>query len=95
MVLAEEKKTTKMPHSLILENRKNMTLTGVSDVDSFDEQAVIAYTDLGELTIKGRNLHINKLSVETGELSLEGEIISMSYTENQSSSGGFLSKLFR
>ena len=78
-----------------LENRKNMTITGVSDVDSFDEQAVVAYTDLGELTVKGRNLHINKLSVETGELSLEGEIVSMSYTENQASSGGFLSKLFR
>ncbi len=93
--MTEEKKTVKMPHSLILENRKNMTITGVSDVDSFDEQAVVAYTDLGELTVKGRNLHINKLSVETGELSLEGEIVSMSYTENQASSGGFLSKLFR
>jgi sporulation protein YabP len=93
--LAEEKKAVKMPHSLILENRKNMTVTGVSDVDSFDDQAVVAYTDLGELTVRGKNLHINKLSVETGELALEGEIVSMSYTDNQSSSGGFLSKLFR
>lgn len=93
--MTEEKKAVKMPHSLILENRKNMTITGVSDVDSFDEQAVVAYTDLGELTVRGKNLHINKLSLETGELALEGDIVSMGYTDNQSSSGGFLSKLFR
>lgn len=93
--MAEERKTAKVPHTLILENRKALTLTGVSDVDSFDDQAVVAYTDLGELTVRGKDLHINKLSLETGELALEGEIVSMNYTENQSNSGGLFSKLFR
>ena len=93
--MVDEKRTVKLPHSLILENRKALTLTGVSDVDSFDEQAVVAYTDLGELTVRGKNLHISKLSLETGELTLDGEIGSMVYTENQPKSAGFLSKLFR
>ncbi len=93
--MVDEKNRAKLPHSLILENRKALTLTGVSDVDSFDEQAVVAYTDLGELTIKGQNLHISKLSLETGELTLDGEIYSMTYTENHSSGSGLLSKLFR
>ncbi len=93
--MVDEKRTVKLPHSLILENRKSLTVTGVSDVDSFDEQSVVAYTDLGELTIRGRNLHINKLSLEVGELTLDGEVSSMTYTDNQSNNVGFLSKLFR
>ena len=93
--MADEKKSTKTPHSIIMENRKLLTATGVSDVDSFDEQSVTAYTDLGELSIRGNGLHISKLNVETGDLTIEGEIISLTYSENRSSSGGLLSKLFR
>ena len=93
--MTEDKKTVKIPHSLILENRKSLTATGVSNVDSFDEQTVVAYTDLGELVIKGRGLHINKLNIETGELTLAGDIVSMSYSDNQPSGTGFFSKLFK
>lgn len=92
--MIEEKKTIK-PHNLILEGRKNLIVSGVSDVDSFDDQAIVAYTDLGELTIKGKNLHISKLSVETGDLKVSGEIVSLSYTDNRQVSGGIISKLFR
>lgn len=91
----DEKRTVKLPHNLILEGRKKLTLTGVSDVDSFDDRAVVAYTSYGELTIKGKDLHISKLSLESGELSLDGEISSMSYSESHETSGGFFSKLFR
>jgi sporulation protein YabP len=93
--MVEEKKVAKMPHSLILENRKVLTATGVSNVDSFDEQTIVAYTDLGELVIKGSNLHINKLNIETGELTLNGDVTSMSYSDNQSSNAGFFSKMFK
>lgn len=93
--VSEDRKTTKTPHSLILENRKSLTATGVSNVDSFDEQTVVAYTDLGELTIRGRDLHICKLNIETGELTMTGEISSMSYSESQAAQGGFFSRLFR
>lgn len=90
-----EQKTVHTPHSLILENRKTLTATGVSNVDSFDEQTVVAYTDLGELVIHGTNLHINKLNVDSGELILDGEITSMSYTDNRATTGGFLNRLFK
>ncbi len=90
-----EQKTVKTPHSLILENRKTLTATGVSNVDSFDDQTVVAYTDLGELVIRGANLHIDKLSIDSGELTLDGEITSMSYTENRATTGSLFSRLFK
>ena len=94
--MTEEKKIVgKTPHSVILENRKAFTATGVSNVDSFDEQTIVAYTDLGELVVKGKNLHINKLNVETGELTLDGEISSLSYAEPQATGGGIFAKLFK
>ena len=93
--MTEEKKPAKVPHSLIVENRRSLTATGVSNVDSFDEQTIVAYTDLGQLIIRGSKLQINKLNVETGELTLNGDISSMSYSETQQMRGGFLSKLFK
>lgn len=93
--MADEKRTVKLPHNVILEERKSLVIAGVYDVDSFDDQSVVAYTDLGELTIRGRNLHIKKLSLETGELSLEGEISALLYSDNQKDTGGFFSKLFK
>lgn len=94
--MQEEKSVVKLPHVLTLDNRKSLILSGISDVDSFDEQSVTAYTDIGELTIRGQNLHISKLNLDTGDLELDGLIISMTYTNNQSSSGGGLfSKLFK
>lgn len=90
----DDKRPVKVPHSLIVENRKTLTATGVSNVDSFDEQTIVAYTDLGELIIRGSQLKINKLNVETGELNLTGEIVSMSYSDNKPV-GGFFSRLFK
>jgi hypothetical protein len=55
--MTEEKKVAKVPHSLIVENRCALTATGVSNVDSFDEQTIVAYTDLGELIIRGSHLN--------------------------------------
>lgn len=92
--MTEEKKAAKVPHSLIVENRRSLTATGVSNVDSFDEQTIVAYTDLGELVIHGSQLKINKLNIETGELTLMGEIISMSYSDNKPV-GGLISRLFK
>ena len=91
--MTEEKKQ-KLPHSVILENRKAFTATGVSNVDSFDEQTIVAYTDLGELVVKGSGLHINRQNIETGELTLTGEVDSLTYTQGRQN-GGMLSRLFR
>lgn len=93
--MADDKKIIKSPHNIILEERKNMTVTGVSDIDSFDEETIIVFTDLGELTIRGYNLHINKIDVDDGELSVEGDIYSLAYSDQASQKAGFFSKLFR
>lgn len=91
----EDKKIVPMPHNIIMEDRRLLTVSGVSDVDSFDEQAIIVFTDIGELAIRGNDLHINRLSVEIGELTVEGEISSLTYTDNQPKASGFFSKVFR
>ena len=70
-----------MPHQLILDDRRRLSLSGVSDVDSFDDTTVIAHTTLGDLTLKGQGLHICRLNTETGDLSLEGQIDLLEYTE--------------
>ena len=82
----------KMPHSLILKDRSQLTLSGVTDVDSFDENIITAYTDYGELTVKGEGLHISILNIDTGELSIDGTVASLSYLENQPRSTSFFSK---
>lgn len=81
-----------------LQGRTKITVTGVSDVDSFDEHTVVLYTILGILTVKGADLHINKLNVETGDISVEGEIDSLAYSETNSqkkAAGSLLSRLFQ
>ncbi|MCD7775463.1 MAG: YabP/YqfC family sporulation protein [Clostridiales bacterium] len=89
-----EDKSLSFPQNLTLEDRKLLTVSGVSDIGSFDEQTVAAMTELGELTIKGENLHINRMSTEMGELVVEGEISSLAYTDIQPKSG-FFSRLLK
>ena len=91
--MADEKKVSAMPHNLVLEDRRLLTVSGVSDVDSFDEETVIVFTDSGELTVRGSNLHINRLSVEMGELTVEGKISALIYSEDTTKSGGFFSRV--
>ena len=83
-------------HNAILEDRQKLMLTGVTDVDRFDEKLVVLFTQLGELVIKGSDLHVNEMSLESGELTVEGDICSLTYGEKDSTKKlGFLGKLFR
>lgn len=93
--MAEEKRNINIPHNLILQERKTLSLSGVNEVDSFDEGMIIVYTTMGELTIKGNNLHINKLNLESGDLSVEGDISSLTYQNRDQSAKGIISKLFK
>ena len=90
----DDKNKVVVPHNIILEGRRVLRKSGVQDVDSFDEQTVIAFTDMGELTVRGEDIHISKLNTDTGELSLEGTFYTLSYTDN-TKQGGFFSKLFK
>ena len=83
--------------NLILENRGKLSVSGVNDVLSFDDQVVIVDTELGLLTVKGENIKINKLSLDTAEVIIEGEISNLTYSQNKQdkSSGTLLSKIFK
>ncbi|AAM25582.1 MAG: hypothetical protein XD49_0669 [Caldanaerobacter subterraneus] len=86
------------PHNVSIENREKMSITGVVNVISFDEESVIVETEMGILTVRGQGLHINKLNLDEGQVSLDGEIINLNYSEKGglvSKSGGFISRMFR
>lgn len=67
------------PHMLTIEGRDTLRITGVTDIDRFDEREILLYTSLGELTVTGRELHIGRLSLEEGELDVEGDIRGVLY----------------
>ncbi len=87
----------KMPvHNIILESRSKLSVSGVTDVDRFDENTVLLYTSMGELTVCGTDLHVNDLSVDSGEMNIEGEIRSIVYGDpDRHSPLSFLGKIFR
>ena len=94
--MTEDIKLIKTPHNVIMENRSKVMITGVRDVDTFDEQTIVLVTDSGELTIRGARLHISRFNVETGEIALDGEIIALVYTNDKpQSGGGLLGRLFK
>lgn len=93
--MTDDKKAIKLPHSVIMEDRKKLSISGVTDIESFDEQTIIAVTDLGELTIRGWNLHITRLNLEQTELLVDGEISSLTYTDVRPQAKGFFAKVMR
>ena len=95
----DERKTmsTGIIQNLILENRSKLSISGVLDVLSFDDQVVILETELGLLTVKGENIRINKLSIDTSEVIVEGDISSLAYSDKEAekTKGSFMSKIFK
>ncbi|MFP4698326.1 MAG: sporulation protein YabP [Eubacteriales bacterium] len=93
-----EDKLIKQGHKITLNNRNTGIITGVIDVLSFDADEIILETELGMLTIKGLDLHVNRLSLDKGEVDIDGEIESVMYSNQNAygkSGGSLLGKLFR
>ncbi|MBR3988756.1 MAG: sporulation protein YabP [Clostridia bacterium] len=86
--------TANRPHALTLDNRRILSLSGVLDVQGFDEETVNVVTTLGVLIIKGTSLHISKLSLETSEVVIDGEISSMHYLAG-SEKKGLMARIFK
>ena len=80
--------------SIIIENRKIINLSGVSECLGFDDETILLDTKLGKLTIKGSGLHIQSFNTTTGELTAEGRIHAVAYTVNDTKQS-FLGKIFR
>ena len=83
-----------LPHSLNLEERHRLAVTGVSEVLSFDDNQVVMDTALGLLTVEGEQLHVEKLSLDVGELTLEGTVDSLQYSRSGQKKGSFWSRVF-
>ena len=67
--------------NVILENRKKLTLTGIKDVLSFDDEIIVVESELGLINVKGNDLKVNKISVETGDVIIEGIIKMIEYSD--------------
>jgi len=94
----EEKKLIKSkPHSITIEGRERLIINGVRDVASFNESEVSLETEAGGLIIRGTDLHINRLSIDDGNLFIEGYIISCVYNDkiDIKKTGNFLSNIFK
>lgn len=85
-------------HEFNLLNRKNLNLTGIKKVESFDSEEFLLETEMGYLLVKGENLHLKNLNVEAGEVSIEGKFREMNYLDQYEPGTkvkGFFGKLFK
>ena len=93
-----EEKVSGGASRVTLENRWFVTITGIVDVVSFDENTIVLDTDQGLLTIKGNGLHVSRLTLEKGEVDVDGTVDSLVYSSNEAlrrSGESFLKRLFR
>lgn len=97
--MVDDKKISKpKSQNLILENREKLSVSGVIDVESFNDENIVVETELGILVIRGEDLHISKLNLDNSELNVEGDIISLEYSDSEGSKSkglGFLGRMFK
>ncbi len=84
----------KKQHSLYLENRNGLKLTGVTDVEFFDEETVSAFTDYGLITVSGSSLQVEELNLETGLLEVSGEVTALVYSSKTKKEKNILKRFF-
>lgn len=90
--------TARPSHKLIVHNRKLVAISGVNDVLSFDVSEILLETEQGMLLVKGSDLHVKKLTLEKGEVDIEGHIDSFTYSElvqKEAGGGSWIGRLFR
>lgn len=95
MPYEEKKLRAESAHHVILEEREQLAVSGVEEVESFDENTIVMYTCKGTLVVRGDGLHIEKLSLDGGDLKVEGAIDALSYEDGVREKGGLFSRLFR
>lgn len=85
----------KLPHSAIIEERKKLIFSGVTDVGSFDEESITVFTADDEISVKGEKLQVTELNTESGQFCAEGKINSIVYSDKRTKASGFFAKVFR
>lgn len=84
-----------LPHTFLIENRNKITLTGVTDIGSFDEENIVVFTHYGEINIHGEALQVSNVNIDSGDFSAEGTVISIAYTEKIHKPSSIFSKVFK
>ena len=82
-------------HSVHIDNRMRINITGVMDVESFNEQDVILLTEAGPMNVAGSNLHLSKLNLEDGQICIEGEILALDYEPPETERRGLFGRVLR
>lgn len=95
MAFVDDRARPELSHRIILEEREQLIVSGVEEVESFDESAIYLTTAQGPLEIQGEGLHIEKLSLDGGDLKVEGAIDALMYEEGRGEKPGLLARLFR
>ena len=89
----EGRLTPEAAHHILLEGREQLTVSGVEEVESFDENTIVMVTSKGTLVVRGEDLHIEKLSLDGGDLRVEGTVSALIYETDERPRGGLLSRL--
>lgn len=85
-----------LAHNVIIENREKLSLSGVTDVDNFDDGEILLYTSMGDLSVKGKNLKVEAVSVETGDMRVSGQIKALVWGDkDRTKKLGTFKKIFR
>ena len=95
MPYGEQKPRSEAAHHILLEEREALTVSGVEEVERFDEGEIVMDTVRCTLVVRGEGLHIEQLSLDGGDLKVEGTIDALSYEERTQERGSLLSRLFR
>ncbi len=90
-----EEKKVKLPHTVIMDGRKSITLTGITATDNFDDEEIALFSDYGQITIRGEGLTVSVINTESGDVQATGRINSVTYSDRVSKKEGFMSRVFR
>ncbi|MBE6791564.1 MAG: hypothetical protein IKB08_09765 [Clostridia bacterium] len=90
-----EEKIKKLPHTLIIESRSRLSLSGVTEIGSYDEESLTVYTDFGEITVTGEGLKVTVMNTETGMVSADGKINSVKFSDRTSKRMSLMSRLMK
>ena len=95
--MADDRKYTGR-HHISIDRRERVVITGIVEVISFDDETIVCETEMGALILKGRNLHVNRLNLDDGELEVDGDIENLGYEDDMITGrgkGSLLSKIFK
>ena len=91
----ETERTPNTVHRITLEDREQLVVSGVEEVESFDDSGIVMVTVRGTLVVRGSDLHIEQLSLDGGQLRVEGHVESLTYEDEGERHTGLLARLFR